>query len=107
MKHMKYLAFLIFAVTVLNSCTDDFETEGEITGKKIQALINDEYVRNVEVYVLKFIDGDSYYRLDRPATAAYYIEGQFIKTSSTYYNLNKLLKYKLEQQTLKLYFDGY
>ncbi len=107
MKHIKYLAFLIFAITVFNSCTDDFETEGEITGKKIQALINDEHISHVEVRVLAFNNGYSYYHTEVSATALYTIEGQFLKTDGTYYNLNKLIKYENVERTLELYFDGY
>jgi hypothetical protein len=51
------------------------------------------------------------YLADEEETGFFEIDGQIIKVNQTYYNLNKLLKYRIDTSSdtdvLSLYFDGY
>ena len=98
-------------VFMMSACSDEFLTEGEMLGKKIQQFAKSEDITRASAYLLKFDEEDAYYEHEI-SEVVFQVEGQVINLGSEYYNLSKLVKYQPEHsetygKVLALYFDGY
>ena len=110
MKNQKIL-FVVSLLFLMSSCADEYLTEGEMLGKKIQQFTESENISKATAYLLK-VDTDEAYYIEDIKEVSFSIDGQIIEIGSKYYNLNKLVKYQPEsggnsEKILGLYFDGY
>jgi hypothetical protein len=112
-KHLTKLCYFLIAALVFISCSkeEEVKTDGELIGKQIRQLITEENILLVRTYLVDYINNNPVYLADEEETGFFEIDGQIIKVNQTYYNLNKLLKYRIDTSSdtdvLSLYFDGY
>ncbi|MCE4565405.1 hypothetical protein INQ51_13890 [Maribellus sp. CM-23] len=111
MNKFKFLFFLVGFLVIASCSKDEFKTEGELMGEKVQQLANREDISSVVAYLADLNGGYTTYRKSDEARF-FKIEGQVILVGRSYYNLGKLVKYKIvydntKSKILELYFEGY
>ena len=109
MKKSGYLFIFCAFYMLLSSCSkEEFKTEGEIVGEKIKSLAESENIRLATTYLIQYL-GDDIYTWSDEYQVKFTIDGQIIKVGQTYYNLSKLVKYKIDddEHILLLYFEGF
>lgn len=113
--NIKVLFVIWLSVLALSSCSDnldksDIKTEGELIGEKLIELTSKEYISKATTYLYYHNYSNSYVD-DEEYRKPFEISGQIIKVGSTYYNLNKLIKYKIQKENNSMYlilsFEGF
>jgi hypothetical protein len=96
-------------ICLLNSCSkaDDFLTVGEINAKKINEIINNEKPAQINAfeYVTSSAGYNAWVFTAGSGITECKIEDTFIRIDKDYFNLEKLLRFKLEYGNLLLYFS--
>mgnify|MGYP000005134596 CR=1 FL=1 len=106
------LTLLLFISTACSIDADNEITEGEKLSNELEELIDEKDISSVSVYLLRTSnDGDVNYYIEQEQSP-FSLEEPFIKVGNTYYNLNQLSRYTIEDEYganpyLMLYFDIY
>lgn len=121
MKTFKTILPVFLMLLVLVSCSDDdpvepvlVYTEGELLGQELLKISQEQGVYYATSYMMyTWSNGEVDLRYDE-WEEAFAIDGQVMRIGETYYNLNKLVKYDIEElireskevKVLNLYFEG-
>ncbi|WP_167613408.1 hypothetical protein [Maribellus sediminis] len=110
MNPLKQLTFLLLAVLLVSSCTEEeLKTDGQLIGEQIQQLMDEQNIHSIKTYYTRIIDGYSTKYVDEDATTNFRFDGPVVRVGETYYNLDKLTKYQIidwnEKRIIALYFQ--
>lgn len=92
---MKTKLFLLIIFTFLLSCSEDeILSDGEIVAQKIQSVIDQENI--TEVNIVRLNSNDSWFTVD--SSTDFEIDGIFINIEDeSFYNLNRLFEYRVNR----------
>lgn len=106
------LTLILFISSACSIDADNEITQGEKLSNELEEVIDEKNISSVSVYLLRTNNnGDVYYYIEHEQSA-FSLEEPFIKVGNTYYNLNQLSRYTIENKYeantyLMLYFDSY
>ena len=112
MNLLKKLTFLLFVVVLFSSCAkeEEFKTNGQLLGEQIQQLMAEQNIHKIITYYTGLIDGYSTDYVDEGVTTFYHFDESVVLVGETYYNLDKLIKYRIQdwsnEQIIGLYFQA-
>ena len=111
MNSMKKLTFLLLVIVLFSSCAkeEDLKTNGQLIGEQIQQLMAEQHIHKIIIYHTGLMDGYTVEHVDEGATTFYNFDESVVLVGETYYNLDKLIKFWIEdrgnEKVMALYFQ--